>query len=730
MTKHARAGYKVNGFVRHEPDGPGSLPCSHADSDRRQALSPWSRRIDVLNETFRAPLGQVSTPQEEGRVMHHSSLVAGAVAVTCFALTTCSLAMLYWFDQHPYLVWPDPVATPGTLPRGGDGEVLVVVEADAIRNAAARGDFRAWDAGAAWWNWVTQSVGPGSMMDVDEVGIAITESVRLLILTRSASNTSNDRVTGVVRAVLEAGGGVILEGPGPSWRLLSGVALGPDQVPGGRFTRAVGLHSSWFASLPSGLNLPIRRQPVLEVDGDVEPILWIDGEAVAFRRRVGPGVVFSLALDMGYLWQTVQQGRPDRDLKVRNRFPEVHADPVETNDLVADAALLTAEVPVADLLEDWFFRVVADDLGIPGWWAYPAAARGAFVMTHDEEGMGERAVWMAEAEHGWGCVSTNFLVPSPAVTEGMLRRYQSLGAEVGLHLVRPDRHGRDHPGSGIGTEGRYRLIGLWRIHPVRILLNPGEQWAWLRARGNGAPVAPVSRTHFLRWSDTYAGLFESLEQAGIRLDSSYGPDVHDRGYLFGTARPFHPLGVHGLPLSILELPFVSAEDLGGADHTFLTRLLQDSVTSTHQALVVLFHPNVFRWHPSVENYLTWKNICQEAADLGAWVTTLSSVERFMRTREQATLMARPAPEGLRITYGFNAPGGTLVLPADLRGRRLREVATPEGERVGIRWLEMFGIPVALVQVPDVRGTLLCRYGSSRGDGLQWKARGSPDPVSR
>ncbi len=637
-----------------------------------------------------------------------SRLCASLAALACFAVTAGALCLLYRLDQHPYLVLPDVPPPAGALVQAGDGETVVVVDSDRIRAAAALEDYHQRDSSAAWWNWATQEVGPGRMIEAKALSLQAVSGTRLLIVTRSACRDAADRAVQAARAVMAAGGAVILETPGSAWTSLAGLQLAPKGETGGRITKARDLDLDRFGTPLAGLELPSRRWRVVRREPGVTPLLWIDGQPAAFLRRHGAGIAVSLAVDLGHLWQTWQQGLPDPDLQVRNRYPHRHSLPVETNDLVADRSLLTAETPVADLLEDWLFRIVAREVGLPGWWAYPSAAPGGFVMTHDEEGMGPRAAWMAEAEADWGCPSTNFIVPSPGATREALARYQKAGAAVGLHYVLPAPDGQDYPGSGAGTDGRYRMYGFWRIHPVRRLLDPAEQLAWLEAQGGN--VAAVSRTHFLAWSRAYTGLFQALEQAGIRLDSSYGPDIQDQGFLFGTGRPFRPLDARGLPLSIQELPFVSAEDLGGADRGFLQRLMARSAAHAHQVTVVLFHPNAFRWHPSVSNYFTWKKLCEEAREMGLWLTTLPAVDTFARAREQASLKSAVTADTLSVSYAFADGGGTLVLPATWRGAPLLSVVQAGAGTLEYRTADVFGFSVVLVPVPAVEGSLVAQYG--------------------
>lgn len=689
------------------------------------------------------------------------------IALVLFALTCSALYVLYRLDTHPYLVWPRwdgprgavpptfdggvsraadrgvPSGPGGEAPRDseagsslphGHAETVLVLDKEKIVRDAGLGSYSKRDSSAAWWNWLTQAVGPAGVLSPDTLNVEQTKGIRLLVLSRSAaSSPPTQQHINAVQDVLARGGGVILECPSAGWRDLTGVHVAGEPRAGASITRTTLPISARYLPALSMPELPLRYfessvaatgavpddpassgelasllPGTKSVAGDVEPLLWIDERPCAFKRNVGTGVVITLAVDLGYLWQTIQQGRPDDDLEVRNRYPEKHAPVLETNDMVAASGLLTSEVPIADLLEDALFRLVADEIALPGWWLYPHARPGAFLMSHDEEAMGTQAAWMAEAESTWSCPSTTFLVPSPATTSETFDRYARANAETALHYVLPGPDGQDYPGSGFDVSGRYETFGLWKVQPVRRLFEPAEQWQWLTALAAGGSFVPASRTHFLAWTPRYAHLFRSLAKAGIHIDSSYGPDLEDRGYLFGTARPFFPLDSQGLPLPVLELPFISAEDLGDADHAFLTRLLEDSATQTHQALSVLFHPNSFRWHPSVSNYNTWKSICREAGEMGHWITTFSQLDRFARARQHAELHSETIGDRLAIHYAFEEEGATLVLPETWRGKPFEGLEGQPDARTSRS--EMFGAPVRLVEIPAGEGAITALYG--------------------
>lgn len=416
---------------------------------------------------------------------------------------------------------------------------------------------------------------------------------------------------------------------------------------------------------------PLQREAFLRTEG--RPLITV--------RGLGNGALYSVHLQLGAFFQHVQQGAPDADGELRNRYPSQQSLPLETNDLVIQESLLTARWPIIDLLEDALADDISLRVNLPRLWLYPKAAPGALLITHDEESMGDKALWMAEADAEQGCTSTNFIVPGPIFSESALSRVHSLGAEIALHSILTGSGGEIYPGTGLDTDGRFQTIGLWKIQPVWRLLPPVAQAAFLRSRTPAAAAIVASRTHFLAWPREHGAYFGALMNAGIQIDSSYGPDIVNRGFLFGTGRPFHPAGQNGLPLPIEELPFVAAEDLGGAGPDFVATLLQDSARKTAQSLTFLYHPNAFRWHPSVPAYQTWRGLCGEGKRLGFWTTTLGGLARFQLARRGATVEAAALPtasnQSLTIDRALQLSlpqeGMTLKIPLQWGAYRLSDV---------------------------------------------------------
>lgn len=654
------------------------------------------------------------------------------------------LVLLVWLDAQPLIWVPSPPPAPGPsldlpvvgplvgpLVKSADG--LLLLPEDVSPSADYGGGSQA-ESVSGWLRWALQSSGSFFTAPVTAL-LPVAGSVdplasrRFLVVPGPVAAGISQQAVVRVRDFVLGGGALLLELPGPEWNsLLPGLRLGARGSPG-QLVPEPPLPPQSF-DLFARLRLPVEQQQVIFSDdsGSLEARTGAqtgrDAPVVLLRTSAGPallriplgrGFVLLCLLDVSRLWSRWEQGGLGPSGLLENRHLATQSEVLETNDLVEDPALLTADYPVADLLEELVWSALAGPLLLPSRWHFPAAHPGALLLTHDEEAFGDRASWMAEANGEAGCPSTQLIVPSPAVTRAGVQAYATQQAEVGLHVILTDPSGARYPGSGDGVEGRFQPLGLWKLHPVWRLFSPLEQNRFLADVLGQTTLPTASRTHFLAWPPRAWDFFVQLAEAGIQIDSSYGPDLKNRGFLFGTGRPFHPSGPSGKLLPLYEHPFVSAEDLGGADEAWLKHLLLQSATQTFQAINVLYHPNAFRWHPSIPAWRAWKSLCPEARALGLWVTTLTELARTSQARETSSVWSEPWGEGVRVHWTLTQPGLTLALPLERAGVRYgvepdAETSAPSRAMplsAGVqREVQVLGAPVLLLAPATQAGTLL------------------------
>ncbi len=545
-----------------------------------------------------------------------------------------------------------PEAHPGWS-DGTPSVAAVVVSRAGIEQA---GPFSRRDWGLAWTNTIHQEIGPCRVLDAARLAREPLDRYGLLVVTRGARGRLAPEAVARLAAWVAAGGGLIAELPGPELAELTG--LRGDLTPGeARSWRPLAADSTFLAqragldSLPLWTRLP---EPVAVPPGS-ELLASLAGRPAVLSRAHGDGVVVTVLMDFGLFLVATQQGRPEEDYSVVNRYEGHLSSWIKTADLMTDGAFRVNDVPLADLLERALVDRVRARVFVPALAYWPDGAAGVYLMTHDEEGRGAKAQWMIDDEAARGVGSTMFYIASddvagPGPDRDSVAKVAAEGAAVGVHWVHR-----------LGEDNLMRLWGLPVLGPFLKEIVLPEQAARV---GSALPPAlrPVRlcRLHYLMWDTEWARPFAQLAAAGIQLDSSYGPDWHCRGYLFGTALPFHPLDASGLPFPLWELPYEHSEMDEGADPAWLARLAELSRGGDHAAIVSLFHPPFFSFAPSADTYRFWRAAPGLMAAAGHPALTLEQVRAFAAAREATELaIVREGPGRWRLEYA--APEGTSGL---------------------------------------------------------------------
>jgi hypothetical protein len=403
-----------------------------------------------------------------------------------------------------------------------------------------------------------------------------------------------------------------------------------------------------------------RRVPLRPTRPEVEVLAEAGGAPVVISRRLGRGTVVTLAFDAGRQICALQQGVAGPDsLTVEDRYPNLLRPGLHSDDLVADARLLAASVPYADVFERFLLSLIEQAAPLPRWWMFPDAAVGAYFVTHDENGFGDASAWVAAAERAQQLPATWFVARSEALTPKGIEQLLVDRERVALGLSWNLQQGK---------EGAYRPSGLLGFTPWLWQQTLSDQADWFSKLTN-RPVH-FSRSFGAGWSDSWALPPEAMAAEGVRLDSSYGPTAgRGQGYLNGTGLPFTLLDSRGLPLTGLrEQPFlVSWEGRKGAGET-LTRLLQASAETYHQAVTVRLSPAAYREEPDVELYRLWRQGWNEAKRLGLWSADFRTWIAFLDARRTGGLTSTFDGTMMLIEARAQVDGQTLALPAQWAGR--------------------------------------------------------------
>ncbi len=436
----------------------------------------------------------------------------------------------------------------------GDLRSPVALLVDSQMNEPAGGKVAARFSAADWgraWEDALSRYGPLPArieLSGSEIGARLAGR-RVIVVTRSAAARADDSTIAALGRWVERGGTLALELPDRRWAPCVAAWAAGDPRP-------VSLARSPLAELEP-LAAPAESLPVLvpaaplQVSQSCDTLLVLAGTPAAVMAARGQGRVLVLGFDLGRWLVSLQQGVPAEDFTVRRDSPGGgEPDILQTDDLVAAPSPPRRLIPWADRLQQVLIGRLMAGAGVARWRLLPHAARGIYLCSHDEEGVGDRWLFYAPHELRNGWPATWFVVPHGRITPAGYSELSRGRLEVGAH---PDL--RPQP-------RRFRWWAFWRTLPRRRadLATEVESVRAALRRLSGGPELRLNRLHYLEWSSGYADRFLVLVRHGIRLDSSYGPDRGGFGYVFGTGLPFRPLDANGHPLPIWEAPLQAQDD--------------------------------------------------------------------------------------------------------------------------------------------------------------------------
>ncbi len=459
-----------------------------------------------------------------------------------------------------------------------------------------------------------------------EFDLARLQEYRFVYLTASLQSVVDKPAVKVLEEFVAHGGTIIVEGPIWDFFQEKRSFFAPERHPLDRITRISG--DLWPTKLTECLmTMPFQTmgwQVNLPTPQGVDILMEMNCIPVLFRRFLGRGRVYILGFDFGLLLTGFQQGVPLGGKKKLRKTHGTQQRVIEPEDTVCDPLLLDNTFPYADLFERFLYRMFSEDRPAPRWWYFPGFYKGALISTHDEEALGKdsRIEEMNEVEKSLGLRGTMFVISDRMISarwgrDGALAALGRNGLEIGLHWNRFEKP---------RLKVRRFKFGLHEV-PLQTQIRCLQQQTGQSVR--------INRNHYLALGRNYGEHFEHLDRHEIGLDSTYGPNQGGRGYLFGTAYPYHGLTWDGKISKVLELPFVTQENWGGADPAFLKGLILDSDANFHQCLVILFHPHYTLTQE--EGRQMWTGAMHLAKELNQWIPTMGEFYGFFQSRCESSI---------------------------------------------------------------------------------------------
>jgi len=539
-----------------------------------------------------------------------------------WSFVAVSLALTY-FCFHPFL-WKNDIrqSAGATITLDSVSDFLIVVDYSTFVESPK--SFAEMSFSLAWLNTLQQEIGPVTHIDAGSFESKDLSRFRCVILTQSASG--HDAWAPKLRTFLDRGGTLVLEMPGGAIRAIASADGKGGLRAAQNITYAAGLDESFSTAL-SSLDLSNLTQVVGSAGplDDATTYMTIDGVPVIYAKPYATGHVVTVDFNYGMLLTALQQGRPLDDFSLRN-FRDSSA--LETSDLSLPQGVMT-EVPLADLLERFLFYGVLDDLfPVVGFWPFFDGMDGAVIVTHRENGMGDKAIWMPEYEATFRATSTLFVRSPMALTSLGLSRLQQYQTDVGLAFDLRTTGAGGEPVAGLPFAPVWQRLTLW------------EQAMGMKALlGDVLPLIS-SQSIDGYWGEHYTNPFRQLSAAGFRADASYRAPLDAPGYAFGTGMPFMPIDTNGKVFNILEFPIVFPVLRTEEDLARFGQFLEASSRMHHVCIGITFDTDFFQIDPSIEAFGVWQSAYRLSSQFRHWVTGLVPFLRFSRARFNAELHSR------------------------------------------------------------------------------------------
>lgn len=585
------------------------------------------------------------------------------------------LVLGFSFLQKPRFEPADSPRSEGSRPPDRtEGDILLLLPATP---AATASNFSDLDCSYSWFNALWHHYGAFATATLDSLSPQLLAGRAVVIVPARVAHESSSQVRQVLEDFTRGGGQLVVEMPRQEWAHLTGLATSGEVRQARTITATEGLgFQGPLREHLSDVPLSGRLLPAADLlPRPTGPVVFAVEEQPGYLiQPLGEGQVHAVLFDFACSLVALHQGRPTRDLE----FGPPGSDPwLPSSIRVAHERLLTAHVPYADLLQKALFGRLSEARPVPRLWPFPGKYRGALMTMLPSEDMPRAAIGYADWAHRNGAAST-ILATADGFTESQAALAREVSAQLGLiWIVGQTRPALAEP-AGIGA-----------IQPFLRELSLPQQQARLAqtiglSQGDSIRLVRTEKGLFQNhWSET----FRVMAAAGLRVDASFGPSEPSQfGYLFGTGMPFYPIDERGLPLPILESPFVLHG--GSISSPRLQRMLGNSRTAFHQPLLVSLPADAMAKEPAAGILLGYRKLHEQGRAYQHWVTTLGDYVDFLTARRQSALTSQWSIRDSRLTISVNLLGARLLtapegaipsvaIPRTFQGRDIERIEVDE-----------------------------------------------------
>ncbi|MBI5374369.1 MAG: hypothetical protein HZA77_02975 [Candidatus Schekmanbacteria bacterium] len=494
-----------------------------------------------------------------------------------------------------------------------------------------------------WLNILSKECGFFGMYRLTSDENFIPQNGRVIIFTAEAVeeiSSSSKRINKLLGLVRETGRTVLLECPDNRIELLTGVSTGPlinINLNGIRFSSR-GSDKSLF---PTGLPKLLCRQITSQVENE-EIISEVDGLPIILRCRSGKGIVVSIFFKISdWRFLLSQGGEKSKKQIISKAISLISLSHRQTSDSSCLNNKRYEAMPFLDIFERSIILTAAECEKVPTWWYYPDGKSSAAILTFDEDYCGDEAADVLSMGDVSKLNPMFFMMSSTPARHSTFELLRNRRLGTGIHWNRFHLHATV---TGMHMEKEKSLSSqIKKLSEI-----------------SGSEPASVSRIHYLVAESDPAKIFLILQQAGIKIDSSFGPGRNMGGYIFGTGFPYNPENDNGTPAQIYELPFQVHEPHGKLSVEQIESIIRDSAEKFNSPVVLLFHP-----HYCVTNAKSKEKLERITAFISGddriWKTGINNLVDYFNIRKKSRVFSYRTGKSLKIDAEALAQGQTLKL---------------------------------------------------------------------
>lgn len=616
-------------------------------------------------------------------------------ASTLYALRWDLIAISTIVAVVGLILWlENPTVTPAEFdemngsrpPDRTEGDILLLLPDSPAAQANSLDEL---DCSYGWFNSLWQEYGSFATAMTRDLSPEVLAGRSAVVVPERVARNMPPAGVRAISDFAKRGGQVVLEQPNDAWVAIAASSLTGKPRRAQRITsiEGLGVHNELRELLPKvPLHGKLLPAPAMQPYPQGPAILHVDDQPGWALTQTGEGWVHTLYFNFGCTVTALQQGTPTRDLT----FGTVPAPLLHASQRRAQPNNHEFTAPSADLLERALFSKLSAPRPTPRLWLYPGDHAGAMIMTHAAPDAATTGLALADAAHKAGASATVFTA-ADRFNSADAAIAEKISADIGLLWVR-----------GVRRPLVVESIGVGAIRPFASELDLNTQFTRVNVILPETRPLRASRVEESLWLNDWATTFKQLAAARLRLDSSFGPEGGTSwGYLFGTGFPFYPLDERGLPLPLVEQPFL----LNGSGVTpqRIEALLKNSAQGFHQPIVINIPADIMRVDPAPGVLLGLRDAFQLAEKHNHWATSLGEFLDFLGARRKSVLTSQWNPAERRLTITVNLLGSQAdsLAPSgsDAPGQAVPGIAFPRVfENLEVQSVSLDGTDVPLKNI--------------------------------